>query len=64
MTSAQKPVHTETSLTLNPITLIKHRKSILKADEQSLLPNYRDGTAIIGDGCGCHYLPNEIILLN
>lgn len=52
---------TETSVILNPITLINHRESILKVDEQSLLLNYRDGTIIIEVGCGCHNLPNEII---
>lgn len=57
-------VQTETSVILNPITLISHRKSILRADEQSLLPNYRDGKIIIEVGCGCHNLPNEIISLS
>lgn len=57
LTSAQMSVKTETSVTLNPITLINHGKSILKVDEQSRV--------ILNEvGCGCHYPSNEIILLN
>lgn len=55
---------TETSLISNPITVIDHRESILKVDEQSLLPNYRDRKIIIEAGCGCHCGSNEIILLS
>lgn len=55
---------TETSAILNPITLIDRTKSILKVDEQSLLPNYEDRRIIIEVGCGCHYWSNEIILLS
>lgn len=61
---AQMSDQTETSVVCNPITLIDHRKSILKVDEQSLLPNYRERTIIIEVGCGCHYPTNEIILLS
>lgn len=60
--TSQMSDQTETSVVLNPITLIDHRKSILKVDEQSLLPNYRDGPIIIEVGCGCHCGSNEIIL--
>lgn len=64
LTSAHVSDQTETSAILNPITLIDHRKSILKVDEQSLLPNYGDRAIIIEAGCGCHYWSNEIILLS
>lgn len=60
--TSQMSDQTETSVALNPITLIDHRKSILKVDEQSLLPNYRAGPIIIEVGCGCHRGSNEIIL--
>lgn len=62
LTASQMWDQTETSVILNPITLINRKKSALNADEQFLLPNYKDRPIIIEVGCGCHYGSNEIIL--